>query len=183
MGLKVAHCSDLECSVATLTTIDGTYFIWPYTSIAIGSDGLGLISYPDANYQDVRVAHCLDVACTAATTATIDSETGEYTSITLSAEGFGLISYWGGADIDLRVAQCTDLACTAATLTTVDSTGSFFEPYTSITIGSDGLGLVSYTGGATDALKVAHLSNVPGPSPSGGAASGSTTGCGECIHR
>ncbi len=43
------------------------------TSITIGADGLGLISYCDGTNGDLKVAHCANTACTSATTATLDS--------------------------------------------------------------------------------------------------------------
>ncbi|HKQ36060.1 MAG TPA: hypothetical protein VJT11_12205, partial [Nitrospiraceae bacterium] len=47
----------------------------------------------------------------------------------------------------------------AATLTTVDSTGSVGQ-YSSVTIGADGLALISYYDETNGDLKVAHCSNV-----------------------
>jgi len=46
--LKVAHCSDTNCTSATITTLDSIGSSISPTSITIGADGLGLISYYDA---------------------------------------------------------------------------------------------------------------------------------------
>jgi len=35
-----------------------------YTSVTIGVDGLGLISYYDVTNQDLKVAHCASALCT-----------------------------------------------------------------------------------------------------------------------
>ena len=45
--LKVAHCSNVECTSATTSSIDTKGNVGRFTSITIGSDGLGLISYLD----------------------------------------------------------------------------------------------------------------------------------------
>ncbi len=61
--LKVAHCSDLACSAATLTTLDNAGNVGGHTSITIGADGLGLISYYDLTNGDLKVAHCSNAFC------------------------------------------------------------------------------------------------------------------------
>ncbi len=66
-NLKVAHCSDQACTFATLTTLDDTGDVGQDTSVTIGADGLGLISYHDVTNGNLKVAHCSNRACTAAT--------------------------------------------------------------------------------------------------------------------
>jgi len=161
-NLKVAHCSNTACSAATLTTLDsgGLSDVGPYTSITIGTDGLGLISYYDSTNGDLKVAHCSNEVCTAASGATLDStgSVGQHTSIAIGADGLGLISYRDFTNGDLKVAHCNNVACGAATLASLDSTGDVGY-YTSITVGADGLGLISYYDNSNVDLKVAHCSN------------------------
>ena len=88
--LKAAHCDDVACSSATISTIDdgGADRVGLDTSITIGTDGLGLISYLDFTNEDLKVAHCDNIACTDATTTTIES-TGTIvlvTSITIGID-------------------------------------------------------------------------------------------------
>ena len=52
-------------------TLDSAGDVGFDTSITVGVDGLGLISYLDATNNDLKVAHCVDVACSSATTATL----------------------------------------------------------------------------------------------------------------
>jgi len=161
--LKVAHCSNVSCSAGTtVATLDSTGDVGFYTSIAVGADGLGLISYYDFTNADLKVAHCANTACSSATLATLDTvvDVGSYTSITIGADGLGLISYHDAINGDLKAARCADTACGSATLVTLDSTGDFVGDYTSITIGADGLGLVSYRDNTNGDLKVAHCANV-----------------------
>jgi hypothetical protein len=164
--LKVAHCSDTNCTAATITTLDATGDVGEYTSITIGADGLGLISYFYRTNEDfsvagdLKVAHCSDTNCTAATITTLDAtdRVGRDTSITIGADGLGLVSYYDWTNQDLKVAHCSDTNCTAATITTLDATDGVGEE-TSVTIGADGLGLISYYDWANQDLKVAHCEN------------------------
>jgi hypothetical protein len=55
--LQVAHCNDVACITATITTLDSTDSVGWFSSVAIGADGLGLISYWDATNRDLKVAH------------------------------------------------------------------------------------------------------------------------------
>ena len=47
--------------------------------LAIGADGLGLISYYDPNNGDLKVAHCDDTACSSATTLAVASSSSPAT--------------------------------------------------------------------------------------------------------
>jgi hypothetical protein len=145
----------------TVSTIEPCSGCGAYSSITIGTDGLGLISYYDSINGDLKVAHCSNAACTSATRSTIDSagDVGTDTSITIGADGLGLISYYDAANLHLKVAHCSDIPCTSATVTTLDTAGDQ-DRYTSIAIGADGLGLISYSDRLNANLKVAHCSNV-----------------------
>jgi preprotein translocase subunit Sec61beta len=144
-----------------LSTLDSTGRVGEFSAVAIGADGLGLISYFDNTNDDLKVAHCNDTACSSATTATIDSagDVGSYTSIAIGADGLGLISYLDITNDNLKVAHCSDIACSSATTATIDSTGNLMWD-TSIAIGADGLGLISYYDNTNGDLKVAHCTNV-----------------------
>ena len=144
--LKVAHCDNQSCTSADYSTLDNTagHDVGDQSSVVIGSDGLGLISYTDYGTDDLKVAHCENVACTSATVSTLDSagDVGHYTSATVGADGLGLIGY-SELNGDLKVAHCQTVACTSADVSTLDSTAVTANK--SATIGADGLGLISYT--------------------------------------
>jgi hypothetical protein len=165
--LKVAHCNNVVCTSATTSTLDSAGDVGAYTSVAIGADGLGLISYKDVTNGDLKVAHCNNTACTSAGLSTVDNTTvhdlGSGSSVTIGADGLGLISYGDNDQLtgmgDLKVAHCSNAACTSATLHTLDSPDSVgFN--TSVTIGADGLGLISYQDFTNTSLKVAHCTDV-----------------------
>ncbi len=158
--LKVAHCNNTACTSATISTLDSNPDVGHFSSITIGSDGLGLISYYDRTSHDLKVAHCNNAACTGATIATLESAdwTGLYPSITIGSDGLGLISFFDNTNDKLKVVHCSNIICSSASIYALD-TGNF-EYSTSITIGIDGLGLISYEDDG--ALKVVHLSNIFG---------------------
>lgn len=144
--LKVAHCTNLACSAFGLAAVDTSGNVGDAaTSITVGADGLGLISYYDGTGGNLDVAHCSNAACTAATITSVDSggDVGRSSSVAMGADGLGLVSYLDGTNGHLKVAHCTDLACSSSTTATADPSSAVgFD--TSVTIGFDGLGLISY---------------------------------------
>lgn len=137
-----------------------------FVSATIGSDGLPLLAYQDATAKTLNVAHCRDAACTSALVTRVAHQlkgtAGYDASVTIGADGLGLISYTAVRSDPtinfLDVAHCENLACTSATTTLVDT---LVGNGTSIMIGYDGLGLISYqTLGSPQRLKFAHCSNV-----------------------
>jgi hypothetical protein len=164
--LEVAHCANTACtSVSSSTPIDGASgFGGTQSSIAIGSDGFGLVAYKDldgSSVGDLAVVHCQNTACTNFGPETgIDTtgEAGEDASIAIGADGLGLIAYRDVTNTDLKVAHCANAACTSATNTTLVDPDSGLNP--SLAIGGDGLGLISYeSNGSGNDLSVAHCSN------------------------
>ena len=105
--MRQQWCNGERGTHATTTTLDNVGSVGYYTSIALGADGLGIISYSDNTNNDLKVAHCADTACTSATTATLDSvgDVGYHTSIAIGADSRGLISYWDETNINLKVAH------------------------------------------------------------------------------
>ena len=176
--LKVAHCVNIACTAATVTTIDAASRVSDLAPLAIGGDGFGLIGYQDtssASRTIMKVAHCLNVACTAATLSTIETvkpdngESGGYSQVGIATgnHGLGLVSYYdGGSNEMLKVAACTNPDCSATVITVVDratTASTLLGGWSSVAFGLDGLALISYNGGYTATgsdLKVAHCRNV-----------------------
>jgi len=151
--LKVAHCSDVACTAVTSVTIDNA--LSRPTSITIGTDGYGLISYSDRT-DHLKTAHCQDVTCSLHSTATV-SGSGRRSSITMGTDGRGLISHVDGAGT-VKVAHCLNPECSDAESSIIDTGANPLD--TSITIGADGFGLVTYATYPDGYLIVAHCQNV-----------------------
>lgn len=141
--LKVAHCHDFLCTTATVVTVDSTDVDdGEGTSITVGSDGFGLISYYDNSNHDLKIAHCNDLDCSTSSIYKADEtgDVGRYSSITTGSDGLGIVSYYDHTNIDLKVAHCEDQNCSTTSKSIIDTSAGI---NTSITIGKDGLPLIS----------------------------------------
>jgi hypothetical protein len=154
-------CELLPGGVPAITTVDDpANIVGSYTSIAIGTDGLPVISYFDGDAGALKVAKCVNAACTGASTiTTVDnpvSNVGYYTSIAIGDDGLPVISYYDFTGGTLKVAKCVNAACTGvSTITTVDDPANSVGSYTSIAVGADGFPVISYQDATAGALKVA----------------------------
>lgn len=160
-ALRVTHCGDVACAAGNVSTTvdDPTDTVGDWTSIAIGGDGLPIISYRDSSAGALRVTHCGNVSCTANNVSTtIDgapNPVGPYTSIAIAATGLPIISHWSSSAQALRVTYCTTAACTSAVSTTVDDPANAVAGlFTSIAIGADGLPVISHWTDLTNTLRV-----------------------------
>ena len=90
----------------TQNALDSTEDVGKFTSITLGVDGLGLISYYDLTNNALKVAHCNDTLCSSAATYTLDSDgdVGWYTSITIGMDGLGLAVVLALALVSVAVA-------------------------------------------------------------------------------
>ena len=160
----MAKCGDAACATApTITTVDTGGDVGRYTSIAIGIDGLPVVSYLDYTNGNLNVAKCGNPACSAGTAiVTVDSTgvVGEYSSIATGADGLPVIAYYDQTNGDLKVAKCADAACSTSSSATVDTGGTAnVGQYTSITIGADGLPVIAYYDLTNADLKMAKCGN------------------------
>ena len=85
---------------------------------------------------------------------------GAHSSTVSGSDGYPLVAVFDGANNRLVVVHCTDPTCSSPTSTPVDSSTPNMGRYPSVTIGSDGLGIISYLDGTNHYLRVAHCLNV-----------------------
>jgi len=175
--LNVFHCTNAGCTAGNIYTLDNNVNGGHFTSLAIGTDGYGLISFKNTTNNDLKVYHCTNTACSSGTAYTADSlgDVGDASSIAIGADGYGLISYYDNTTGTLRVYHCTNTACSTGNgLNAVSIVGAGMSVYTSITIGTDGFGLIGYHDGNSGYLKVYHCTNAD--CTSGGATTLDSTG-------
>lgn len=156
-----AHCNDPACLSSTKTEIDpSASFVGADVSIAIGADGLPIISYAEGTSQDLVVLHCSNLACTASTRTLHDtpSNTGVASSLAIGSDGLAVVSYYGGGDPKLL--HCSNLNCTSATIQVIDNGADQAGFYNDLAIGADGLPIVSYRNETTADLWVAHCDDL-----------------------
>jgi hypothetical protein len=166
LSLKVAKCQTAACNgVVTITQVDNpANTVGQYASIAIGTDGLPVISYHDATAGTLKVAKCGNAACSAGNTlTTVDdpaNSVGDHTSIAVPADGRPVIAYRDITGGDLRVMKCGNAACTSGNVSNVVDNAFFVGQFSSIAIGSDGLPVMSYYHDI-GRLKVAKCGDAP----------------------
>ncbi len=164
--LRVTHCGNVACTAGNVSTTvdDPANLVGAFTAIAIGTDGLPVISHRDATALTLRVTHCGNAACTAGNvSATIDPVygVGFYTALAIGADGLPIISHQDAAAGALRVTHCGTVGCSAGNIsTTVDAPGNQVGRTSAIAVGADGLAIISHQDGTAGALRVTHCGNV-----------------------
>jgi hypothetical protein len=165
--LKVVKCVNAACTpgATSIVTVDNNS-VGAHCSMAIGADGLPVISYQDVLNGNLKVAKCTTAACSGTPIlTTVDAHAnnlGFFTSIAIGADGFPIVSYHDPIAGKLKVAKCGNAACStpAPVITEVEggpgnSTGTF----TSIAIAPDGLPGISYHKGSAGSLKFVRCGN------------------------
>lgn len=138
-NLTVVKCGNASCSSGNTTTVvdqPGGTDVGLYSSIAIGTDNLPIISYYDNTNLDLKVTHCGNATCTSGnSTTSVDTSgnVGLYTSITVPSDGQAIISYYDATNGNLVIGRCGAVVCVSITKTTPDSTGDVGQ-YTSAAI-------------------------------------------------
>jgi hypothetical protein len=161
--VKVAHCGTEDCSSGnTLTTPDDRDNVGRGASIAINVSGFPIISYRDGLNGFLRVLSCGNYECTEGNQLTDADESGSVnskTSIVIGSDGLPVISYRDASADALRVLHCGDSDCSGGnTLELVDDSGTDGND-SSLTIGVDGLPVISFLGTSSSELVVIHCEN------------------------
>ena len=115
VDVTVLHCDDIDCSGNTTNSIlDASPVDVSDPSVAIGSDGLPIISYYDGQFGELRVAHCGNLDCSAGNTVSVIDESGDVgkgSSIAIGVDGRPVISYVDSTQGYLKVAHCANIDC------------------------------------------------------------------------
>ena len=112
-SLRVASCTNAACSSPTLTTlVASNVSTTQRTSIAVGPDGLPVITYSDTTGH-LHLAHCSNIQCTAAATTLVDSRaTLVDASVTIGVDGLPVLASADTASPNtLDVTHCSNAFC------------------------------------------------------------------------
>ena len=161
--LMITKCGNSACSSGNTTTqITDTDIIGYDTSIAIGNDGLPIISYGNSTDDDLMITKCGNSACYSGNTTTQISDgdnVGGFTSIAIGTDGLPIISYYNQSDGDLMITKCGNSACSSGNTTTQITDTDIIGYGTSIAIGNDGLPIISYGNSTDDDLMITKCGN------------------------
>ena len=163
-GTVVCYLWPVPPSFTTISLVSGNF--GAHNSLAIGNDGLPVISINSASFESLGVVKCNDLACLGGDDSLYGIEppwarAGEYNSIAIGADGFPVISYYDTELGNLKVAKCYDTACLGIdeSITFVDDHANDVGQYTSIAIGTDGFPVISYYDADSGNLKVAKCND------------------------
>lgn len=115
--LRVVHCDDLECLTSTIAVADApaSRYVGQDAHLAIGADGLPVVSHWDLTAQALRITRCGNAACTSGNvSATVDDpaqSVGSQSRIAIGSDGLPLIVHRDAAAQALRVTKCTTRDC------------------------------------------------------------------------
>lgn len=155
-NLKLARCANTACTGTPLvTTIDSSANdVGQFSAIAIGADGLPVVSYYDTTADDLRVLKCGNADCSSGNTSNIVDATGnvgQLGAIAIGLDGNPVIAYYLFTgpffyDGDYKVAKCANPACSgAASITVFDTNGAAsVASQIGIAVPVDGLPVIAY---------------------------------------
>lgn len=107
-SLKIAICQDTPCTTSTIRTkslVESN--IGQYSSIALSSDDIPVISHYDNNGFDLLLTQCYDASCSSEITSRVDtaSDVGQYSSIAITSNNTPMIGYHDATNGYLKLYQ------------------------------------------------------------------------------
>ncbi len=160
-GAPAAYTSS---TTRTQTSIADANTAGNQSSLAIGTDGLPVISYFDDTNDDLAVLKCGNAACTSGNTVTKIADGGgdiwgRETNIAIGTDGYPVIAHWNETDTDLAITKCSNASCSSNTTTKfadADATGR--AP--SIVIGASGLPIMAYRNTTDTDLMISECTTI-----------------------
>lgn len=155
-GLKLARCQLLACTgVFNISTIGSISATGSHPSVVIGADGFPIIAV-SSNSNVLRLIKCNNAACTTSSVNTLTgSVQGQIPTLALGVDGLPIIAYSGPNSSGIGVVKCINATCTGAPQlpTFVPDVGfNGTAQRVSLTIGEDGLPVMSYASGSSLAV-------------------------------
>ncbi|MBI2566688.1 MAG: hypothetical protein HYV63_06615 [Candidatus Schekmanbacteria bacterium] len=148
-----ATCATYNTPLAIATDVAG------YVNLVI-SGGEPLLSYYSSSNTALKSAYCNDASCTSgAVNSVIAIASGGSNSMVVGLTGLPMIAFQSSGN--LYLGNCSDSTCTSFSTSPALASGTNVGAYPSLTIGTDGVPIVSYVDFDTDPdiLKVRRCDN------------------------
>ena len=146
LQLKVLKCTIDDCYTGGIvTTLESLVTSQSATSIAIGNDGLPVISF--INNGKLKLYKCSNIDCTAGWSRILDTVTNAFyfAPISIGPDGFPAIAYSDFNNGAVKLYKCWNINCTSGTTTTLATESPGIVPVDiSMTTGTDGNPIISY---------------------------------------
>jgi hypothetical protein len=157
----------VKCEFLAQTNLISAVFFNAYgsTSIAIGVNGLPLITCQDGSDGSLLLVRCNDPACFGGDEVidTLDASANgvNFSSLRIGFSGLPVISYYDAIAGALKVVKCNDPVCVGGdeSVNVVDGPGNLVGLYNSMAIPLDGLPVISYHDATAGTLKVAKCND------------------------
>lgn len=174
-GCRIEPCwscigepSVCQAAETVVRTLEDAGDVGSHTSLAIGADGLPLITHWDETNKDLRILHCEDPGCETATARVFDDDNRilPYSSVVIDTDGLPLVAYPDqianlfSVSSGIRIARCNDAACTAADPPVRRGVGTYIRSL-KLALGGDGLPILAYKisqtlGGSSETIRAIH---------------------------
>jgi hypothetical protein len=111
--LKIAHCSDVTCTSLDFKGYFNAIGMGITSSIAIGLDGIPMISHFDQDNNTLNIVRCKNIDCSEGNyNITLDvGNAGSNTSLTIGVDGLPIISYYDLGNGALKTLHCGSPRC------------------------------------------------------------------------
>jgi len=127
--------------------------------LAIGPDNKVVIAYADGSNNQLGYAHCGDASCSAQSITAVDNVTVSGISLTIGSDQRPIISYFDSDNNQLKFVHCDSPDCTDPVSVVVDDSSASVGQHSEVTIGTDGLPIISYTDWDNHTLRLAHCAS------------------------
>lgn len=146
-------------SAATVVTVDSGG-VGQSPSIAIGADGLPIMTYYNASNGALLFAKCTSLDCSSVVLETIEegnlSARGEYSSLQISANGKPVVAWYDTINDDLAFARCPNIDCSGDdVLRTLDGSAEDTGRDVSMVLDANGLPRIAYVNTTQHSLQFA----------------------------
>ncbi len=151
--LKTYKCIDVNCDTGNINNL-ATFTTSGVSSsdIVIAADNYPIIVYIQEPNDGMRSYKCTNEECSSGSQIDLVGSDRDYSDVVIGSDGIPIVSFYSGAGINLKFQKCNNTVCNNGVITTsIDGDGlSSSGKHSSISIGLDGMPIISYQSKSTD---------------------------------